>query len=273
MRLRKGEIFIKAENFPDDVLTCFSTRLGGIGSGEYEGMNPDPRRPWPFEIVKKNAETLGMAAGFKPENMYMINQVHGDSVKSVSREEAGTGIIRPIEVCADALVTDAPGVALTIFTADCTPILICDPVKKVVAAVHAGWKSTALDIAGKTVEKMKRDYGCLPKDMHAAIGPCISRCCFETHKDVPDAMIKLLGDAALSAIDRKTPEVMSDGSAEEKFFVDLKLINKELLKRSGVRDENIEISPHCTACETDVFWSHRKMGTARGSLAAVIMLK
>ncbi|MBQ2748000.1 MAG: peptidoglycan editing factor PgeF [Firmicutes bacterium] len=269
MRLRKGEIFIKAENFPDDVLTCFSTRLGGTGSGEYEGMNPDPRRPWPFEIVKKNAETLGMAAGFKAENMYMINQVHGDTIKCVSGGEAGAGISRPIEVFADALITDVPGIALTIFTADCTPVLIYDPVKKVVAAVHAGWKGTALDIAGKTVEKMKREYGCLPKDMHAAIGPCISRCCFETHSDVPDAMITLLGDAALSAIDKK----YSDEEGEEKFFVDLKLINSMLLERSGVKKENIEISPHCTACETETFWSHRRMGTARGSLAAVIMLK
>ncbi|MBQ9971910.1 MAG: laccase domain-containing protein, partial [Firmicutes bacterium] len=73
----------------------------------------------------------------------------------------------------------------------------------------------------------------------------------------------------LSAIDKK----YSDEEGEEKFFVDLKLINSMLLERSGVKKENIEISPHCTACETDIFWSHRKMGTARGSLAAVIMLK
>lgn len=298
MRLQDGSIYISCDNFPAGAVTCFSTKLGGIipldgrkGSadgifkeytpGEYAGMNPDPRR-WPLEIARANAELLGRAAGFRAEDMYMINQVHGDNIKRVYAEERGTGLMRPIEVEADALITNEPDVALTIFTADCTPILLYDPVKRAVAAVHAGWKGTALDIAGKTVKKLSEEFGTEPSDIYAAIGPCISKCCFETHADVPEAMVAVLGDMARVAVTEKRRECGVDGvcekasapeNEEQKYFVDLKAINRMLLESSGVEAANIEISPHCTACEPELFWSHRRMGLARGSLAAVIVLK
>lgn len=267
MRLREGEIYIKCEHFPPGAVTCFSTRLGGKSACGIEGMNPDPRKEQPIELVRANCRELGDAAGFKTEDMYMVQQVHGDTIKKVTAGMRGTGLFAPIDTEADALITDEPNIALTIFTADCVPILIYDPVKRAIAAVHAGHKGTALDIAGKTVKRLTDEYGSDPRDMYAGIGPCIGKCCFETDRDVPDAMRGAFGEAVSGMISEKvTPE------KGLKYYVDLKAINRMLLGRAGICAENIEISEHCTACESDIFWSHRRAGAKRGSLAAIISM-
>ena len=151
--------------------------------------------------------------------------------------------------------------ALVIFTADCTPILFHDPVTGAVGAAHAGWKGTALGIAAKTVEAMVREFGCDPKNIRAAIGPNISACCFETDRDVPDAMIAALGEDA-------KPFIRPKGN---KYYVNLKEINALWLRRSGVTE--IEISDACTACQCDRFWSHRVTRGQRGSQGAIIVCK
>lgn len=256
----REDIVIGSETFPAGAVLCFSTRQGGVSEGIYESMNPDPRRGDALASVRENCRRLGIATGFAPEDMVMTDQVHGDTILKVTEEDRGTGLFREIKTKGDALITDRKGVALTVFTADCTPILLYDPHRRAIGAVHAGWRGTAIDIAGKTVARMQREYGCRPEDIRAVIGPCISACCFETRGEVPDAMRRLLGDASESAI-------VTTG---DRYHVDLKRINKLLLERAGV--QRVEIIKHCTACETDLFWSHRRMGLQRGSLAAVIML-
>jgi YfiH family protein len=161
----------------------------------------------------------------------------------------------------DALITNTPGITLTVFTADCTPILFHDPVTGAVGAAHAGWRGTAGDIAGKTVAAMTEHFGCRPENIRAAIGPNIAQCCFETDADVPDAMIKALGEEAKEYILQKG----------NKYYVNLKAMNAAFLRRAGVR--HIEISDACTACDTQRFWSHRKVGERRGSQGALIVCK
>jgi len=151
-------------------------------------------------------------------------------------------------------------VVLTVFSADCTPILFYDPVAGAVGACHAGWRGTAAGIAARVVEQMRSEFGSEPKNIRAAIGPCISQCCFETREDVPNAMLKTLGEEARSFILPKG----------EKFLVDLKGLNALWLRRAGV--EQISVAEECTACEPDRFWSHRRVGDRRGSLAALITL-
>jgi YfiH family protein len=157
-------------------------------------------------------------------------------------------------------VTNEAEVALTIFSADCTPILFYDPVANAIGAAHAGWRGTAAGIALKVVEKMVQEFGSDPKNIRTAIGPCISQCCFETREDVPAAMIAALGEEAKSYILPKG----------EKYYVNLKGLNALWLRRAGVAQ--ISIAQECTACEPHRFWSHRRVGDQRGSLAAVIML-
>ena len=140
---------------------------------------------------------------------------------------------------------------------------MCIRDSRAAAAVHAGWRGTALGIAERAVEKMRDLYGCDPGNIRAAIGPCISKCCFETDEDVPNAMTAALGAGALKFIE------MREGA---KFRVDLKGLNALRLERAGLDPERIAVSPECTACRSDKYWSHRVTGGERGSQAAVIQL-
>ena len=238
---------------------CFTTRSGGVSEGYLSSLNLGIHRGDKPENVVKNYEILGEALGFSVEDLVFTRQTHTDIVRVVDASNKGEGLFREVEPECDALVTNTPGVALAAFTADCTPILLHDPVTGAVGAVHAGWRGTVADIAGKTVQAMQAHFGTRPEDLRAAIGPNIGVCCFETHADVPDAVRAVLGEAAEAFI---VP-------VREKFRVDLKGVNAWLLERAGVR--RIEISRDCTACQPDRFWSHRRVGGDRGSLAAIIL--
>ena len=240
---------------------CFTTRLGGVSTGYLDSMNIGLHRGDEVENVLKNYEILGSAVGFKVENCVLTRQTHTDIVRAVTKAHRGTGLTKPPFDPCDALITNDPGVALVVFTADCTPILFHDPLTGAVGAAHAGWRGTAADIAGKTVLAMVEHYGCDPKNIRCAIGPNIGACHFETDADVPDAMIAALGDDARPVITQKG----------NKYYVNLKEINALFLRRAGV--EQIEISTACTACDPRRYWSHRLVGAQRGSQGAVIVRK
>lgn len=150
---------------------------------------------------------------------------------------------------------------LVVFSADCNVVLLHDPVRKAIGACHAGWRGTALGIAAKTVREMQRIFGCDPADIRAAIGPAIGQCCFETDGDVPAALHAALGDET-------EPYITWNG---RKYHIDLKAINALWLRKSGVTQ--IDVSGDCTACRTDLYWSHRKHGGERGSQIAMISLE
>ena len=238
---------------------CFTTRFGGVSAGYLSSLNLGIHRGDKPENVVRNYEILGEAIGFDIHDLVFTRQTHTDIVRVVDAGNRGEGLFREVEPECDALVTDTPGVVLAAFTADCTPILLHDPVTGAVGAVHAGWRGTVADIAGKAVRAMAEQFGARPEDIRAAIGPNIGVCCFETHTDVPDAVRAVLGEEAEGFI---VP-------AGEKFRVDLKGVNAALLRRAGVR--HIEISCDCTACQPERFWSHRRVGNDRGSLAAIIV--
>ncbi len=238
---------------------CFTTRFGGVSEGHLSSMNIGLSRGDDPKNVLKNYEILGNAIGFTVENCVLTKQTHTDIVRAVGKADCGTGLFKAEFDPCDALITNDPGVALVVFTADCTPILFHDPVTGAVGAAHAGWRGTAADIAGKTVRAMCETYGCDPKNIRCAIGPNIGQCHFETDADVPDAMIAALGDAAKAHITQKG----------EKYYVNLKEINALFLRRAGVG--SIEISTACTACDPMRYWSHRLVGSRRGSQGAVIV--
>ena len=242
---------------------AFTTRPGGVSRGIYESLNLAKGRGDDMENVRENYRRGCGALGVDMGKLVFTNQVHGDLVRRVTPEDAGKGLDRPVDYEVDGLMTDVPGLTLAAFTADCIPILLFDPVKRVVAAVHAGWRGTALGIAARGVEGMVSQYGCRGEDILAAIGPGISRCCFETDEDVPNAMTAALGAAALPFIQDR-----GDG----KFAVDLKGINALWLGQAGVLEEHIDISPDCTMCQHEKYWSHRYTKGERGSQAALIAL-
>lgn len=237
---------------------CFSTRFGGVSTGYLSSLNLGLSRGDSRENVLENFRILGNAVGFAPEELVFTRQTHSDVVRPVGKDNAGEGLFRPVEQECDALITDVPGVTLAVFTADCTPILLHDPVTGAVGAVHAGWRGTVADIAGKTAEAMCAAYGCRAEDLRAAIGPNIAACCFQTDGDVPDAVRAVLGKDAEAFI----------RAAGNKYYVDLKGVNEALLRRRGVAQ--IAISRCCTSCESHRFWSHRVTGGQRGAQGAMI---
>ncbi len=239
----------------------FTTRYGGVSQGIWSSLNLGMHRGDTAENVGKNYEILANALDFSTENLVLAHQIHTDIVRVVTQKDClGSLSHRDYPQC-DALVTNTPNVALTVFSADCTPILFCDPVTGAVGAAHAGWRGTALGIAAKTVETMVAAFGCKRENIRAAIGPNIGLCCFETHWDVAAAMLDALGEDA-------KPYIHPTG---EKFHIDLKGLNALWLRRSGVT--NIAISTECTACSPDRFWSHRVVGEKRGSQGAIIVRK
>ena len=240
---------------------CFTTRRGGVSEGIFDSLNIGYNRGDSHENVRENYRILTQTLGCGLEDLVLTRQIHTDIVRVATREEAGKSLDNRDWPECDALITNEPGVALVVFTADCTPILFHDPVTGAVGAAHAGWRGTAMGIAAKTVEAMVREFGCDPKNIRAAIGPNIGFCCFETHREVPDAMVEALGEEANACI---RPQ-------GEKYYVNLKEINALWLRRAGV--EHIEISTACTACQHDVFWSHRVTRGERGSQGAIIVCK
>lgn len=239
---------------------CFTTRLGGVSRGCLASLNLGMHRGDAPENVQENYRRLACALDFSPDKLVLTWQIHSDIVRQVTAADAKGIDHRQYPQC-DALITNDPGTALFVFTADCTPILLQDPVTGAVGAVHAGWRGTAAGIAAKTVDAMVSAYGCKRSDIRAAIGPNIGDCCFETDRDVPDAMLQALGQMA-------APYIRRQGL---KYYVNLKGINALFLRNSGVTQ--IEISTHCTACRPDLFWSHRVTGGKRGSQGALIVCK
>ena len=237
---------------------CFTTRHGGVSTGIFDSLNIAIKEGEQEDNVRRNIEILGTALGFGTEDLVLTRQTHSDIVRVVGRADCGGCFHRDYPEC-DALVTADPGVALMIFTADCTPLLFHDPVTGAVGAAHAGWRGTAAAIGAKVVEAMGREFGSKPEDIRAAIGPNIGMCHFETDADVPEALIAAFGREAETYIEKRG----------EKYYPDLKAINALALRRVGVK--HIEISGDCTMCRPDRFWSHRVTRGKRGSQGAVIV--
>ena len=239
---------------------AFTTRHGGVSTGSQASLNLAVGRGDSEENVENNLRTLAFYLGYDAEKYVLTRQTHSDIVRTVSRSDCNGCLHRNYPEC-DALVTNDAGVALTVFTADCTPLLFHDPVTGAVGAAHAGWRGTASAIGPKTVAAMCASFGCRPENIRAAIGPNVGFCHFETDSDVPEAMIAAFG-AEVEQFIRKSGE---------KYYVNLKEINALILRRAGLR--HIEISGDCTMCRPDRYWSHRITGDKRGSQGAIIVCK
>ena len=243
---------------------AFSTRLGGVSGGYHASMNLGTTRGDDPAAVRENYRRFFAAAGLDLEHIVMSRQVHGDCVRVVTSADLKSDLYAPEGYETDGLICDIPGVSLIIFSADCIPVLLYDPVRRVIAAAHAGWRGTAAGIAAKAAQRMQDLYGSHPEDILAAIGPGISKCCYETHADVPNAMMESLGKQALPFL-----ESLPAG----KFRVDLKGLNGQWLLRAGLSPDHIDTSGDCTCCLSDRYFSHRVMGDLRGSQIAVIQMQ
>ena len=225
----------------------FTSRAGGVSSGVWASLNlrrscgDDP------ENVRENFRRVGEMIGCS--RFVFLSQQHTDRILHVTASDAIQDVYQPLTE-ADGLITNTPELGLMVFSADCVPILLEG--QGVVAAVHAGWRGTVKGIAAKAV----REMDCPPETIRAWIGPAIGSCCYQVGEEVRNAMRERLGDEAQAFIHGDK--------------VDLKGFNRRLLELSGV--QCIDVSPICTMCSHEEYWSHRYTAGDRGVQAGVIVL-
>jgi len=237
------------------VRHCFSTRRGGVSSNEFESMNLRFHCADPAENVQENFRRICGAVGIDSEKLVFSSQVHEDKIYIAKSGDCGNGIISPNPLeSADGLMTAERGVPLVTFYADCVPLYFLDPVKKVIALSHSGWKGTVKRIGAKTVAKMTEAYGSNPADILAAV-----ECHFEVGQAVADIFREEFGE-----------EVIRDYDARP--HVSLQKAVKKQLLAAGVPEKNITVADICTYCHHDLLFSHRQTGGKRGSLAALMEL-
>lgn len=262
---KNGLVYLTADGFEaaGGVAHGFSTRLGGVSEGIYATLNLGMNRGDAPDRVRENYRRFCAAIGTDVTSLVMTQQVHEDAIREATRADVLPDLLDPIAYQVDGLVTNQPGLCLTIYYADCIPVLLYDPVQKAIAAVHSGWRGTSLGIAPQAVARLTDLYGSRPENILAAIGPGIGPCCFETHDDVPTAMAHRLGDGAAPYC-----KPLENG----KFAVDLKGLIHWQLCQAGLTPDHVDTLSLCTACHPELYWSHRKMGDQRGNQAAMIQL-
>lgn len=231
-----------------DLLHGFIGRRGGRSVGNFAGLNLSLRVGDDQQTVKDNICDMKRAVGIHDGRIVTMKQVHGDDiieVKNKSLKEAGQ---------ADATVTQQTGTYLGVLTADCVPILFVARKRKLVAAVHAGWRGTLQGITDKLIRLFSDRYGISAAELEAALGPSIGACCYEVKEDVTRPLIDKWGSLASASIEAR------DG----KSFLDLRSLNRNILAQSGVPSAQIfEIGP-CTSCAADDFFSYRRAGGETG---------
>lgn len=219
----------------------------------------------PAELVFRNRRKLAEAVGFDVRKLVTARQVHSARVTVVTEREAGRGggdrESRLPDT--DALVTDVQGLCLMVLSADCVPVLLYEPCRRVIAAVHAGWRGTAGKIAWETVRVMRERFDCRPEEIYAGIGPSIGPCCFE------------VGEEVAAVFRRAFPEgtgLVRPGKAAGKWTVDLWEANRSALASAGVRADRIEVAGLCSKCSGEKFFSYRREGLEAGRFGAGIVL-
>ena len=245
------------------VKHIFSTRHGGVSVGECSSMNLSFNRNDSRENVLENYNRLCNAVGISTKNLVLSQQTHTNNVITVTAKHRGTGVTLPPFSDVDGLITNEPNVALVTQYADCTPLLFCDPVKKVIATSHAGWRGTVKEIGKVTIEKMVKEFGCSAKDIIVGIGPCIAQCCYEVDEPVYSEFLKI------SYL--KLGNIFTEKS-NGRYMLNLVEANKQILEHAGILFENMDLSDICTCCNSEDLHSHRATAGRRGNLAAIIQL-
>lgn len=265
---RKGDLLyltFPAFSACPGVRHAFTTRFGGASTGEFSSMNMSFTRGDARENVLKNYETICRAIGVDEHKLVLSHQTHTKNLRAVTADDAGKGIFRKRDYeDVDGLMTDVPGLCLVTQYADCTPLFFCDPVKRVVALSHSGWRGTVLQIGKETVITMGQRYGCRPENILAGIGPSIGPCCYEVDDPVVRAFSQSPG-LSLCAIFRE--------KENGKYWCNLWEANRQILLSAGILPEHLSCADLCTNCHPDWFFSHRFTGGKRGNLAALIALE
>jgi len=230
------------------LLHGFMGRRGGKSGGPFAGLNVSYRVGDDAKTVSENVCDLKLAVGIHDGRIVTMKQVHGDNiveVKDKSLKEAGE---------ADGMITGETDIYLGVLTADCVPLLFVAPQQKLVAAVHAGWRGTMAGIADKTVRRFKSQYDVAPTELEVALGPSIGVCCYEVKDDVAGPLMKKWGRLTTPSI------AVKDG----KSFLNLRRLNRDILRAAGVPGNQLYQVGPCTSCADGDFFSYRRARSETG---------
>jgi YfiH family protein len=228
---------------PGAFVHGFTTRAGGVSAPPYESLNLGMKWGDARPHVEENRRRVLAASG--AEVMHFVRQVHGVGVWRVRGGDTPAASARHQ---ADALWSDAAGIAVAVFVADCVPVLLADPRTGAFAAVHAGWRGTVADVLGATVAALRAEVGSRPEDLRVALGPAISACCFEVGAEVAEQFRQALpgADCVIEAPGRAP-------------YVDLRAALRWQLLRAGVTEAAIDAGGACTRCDPEGrFYSYRR---------------
>ncbi|MBR5281068.1 MAG: peptidoglycan editing factor PgeF [Clostridia bacterium] len=246
-------------DFGDSRIRCgFTTRAGGVSPFPAESMNMSFSREPNAENVLENYRRAALELGVDFDGLTGVKQVHGRDVLLVTGNNAGLNKNGTY----DAMITETPGITLCTVHADCTPIFLFDPVHCAVAAIHSGWRSTALRISQAVVEAMGIHFGTRPEDLQAIIGPAISLAAFEVDEDVyvafGEAFPNFIGNPALCQ------------KMGVKWHLSVPGFVYETLLESGVPAKQIRRDQTCTFQREDLFFSHRRDRGTTGAMSGMI---
>jgi YfiH family protein len=245
----------------DGFTNAFSTRLGGVSpmpeaALNLAGFNEDDAE----NIYENRRRFLKLFDG----DWILAGcwQVHGADVRVVHNQQEARpkpGVLGDDEYC-DALVTNTPGILLTVKTADCVPLLIGDPKTGAFAAVHAGWRGTSASIVLKAIKQLETEYGASATDLRVAVGPSANTCCYEVGTDVIEKFKELFPQTDHLFTTTRT------GHAR----IDLHTANRDQLISSGVPPERIHLAPFCTMDRNDLFFSYRREKSLHGRVGRLM---
>lgn len=263
---KDGVVYLTFRNLEQaEVKHGFSTRLGGVSEGDLAAMNLSFHRGDDAEAVMENHRRFARAVGYDERRLVFSDQVHTTHIYKVTEADCGKGITRETDIIGiDGLVTNQPGIPLITFYADCVPLFFYDPVQKVVALAHSGWRGTVARIGKIMLEYMKQEYHSRVEDVLCVIGPSICQNCYEISADVAEEFQK-----EFSA--QQYTDFMQD-AGNGKYHLNLWKVNQYILLDAGIVKNHLEITDICTCCNPEFLFSHRASNGKRGNLGAVIML-
>jgi YfiH family protein len=239
-----------------------TTRSGGVSLPPYNSLNLGLHTADNPEHVMTNRSLLAAGTGIPEGNFLYASQVHSGDVKIIDSAAIESGVLT-YNPRTDATITALPGICLIVMVADCVPVLLFDPVKRVSAVIHAGWRGTVQFITSNTIHAMVEHFGCDPSGILAGIGPSIGPCCYEVGEEVRQFIGQNFGTIEGYFI--------SDTCTSKPHF-DLWYANRRQLTDNGVKPENIETSGLCTKCKQNIFFSSRASGGITGRFAAGISM-
>lgn len=244
---------------------AFSTRLGGVSTGDYSSLNLGLHVADESNKVIENRKLAAALLSGKIQDIVAGEQVHGSSIEVIKKENCGQGAL-DYETSlpkTDALITKEKNVILSSYYADCTPLFFLAPDIPAIGLAHAGWKGTVNKIGQKTVLEMKKKFDIKIERLLVGIGPHIGSCCYEVGEDVVKQLAKSFSDW----------QDLVTKQAVNKWKLDLNLANRIQLQAVGVKNKNIISSNLCTSCREDLFYSYRRDNGHTGRMASLIKIR